>query len=252
MTSTEVRRIIRADERYHWNNEWLDSRQSFPATGNFNLFENAHGVLMVHNDDVVQAGEGLDRHQHRNAEILTWVLNGSVAHRDSEGVEGEIVPGVIQRMTAGRGIAHSERNGSTRRDNIPLRVVQMWVAPDTDDLDPSYQEGDLREQLASGELFVAASGMTRDRDSASVTLANRFAALHIAAPSAGDSIVLPAAAFGHLYVARGSVAIGDATLTAGDALRSTNGAPTELTAEANAEILFWEMHASFDINVNAS
>ena len=239
--------IIRAADRYQWNNEWLDSRQSFPATGNFNLFENAHGVLMVNNDDTVQAGEGLDRHRHRNAEILTWVLNGSVVHRDSQGVEGEITRGVIQRMTAGRGISHSERNGSSRRDNIPLRVVQMWVAPDTDDLDPSYQEQDLTDQLASGQLFVAASGMARDRETSAVSIANRFAALHIAAPRADASLTVPAAGFGHLYVARGAVALGDDTLHEGDAARFTNAGEQTITAVEDAEILYWEMHASFDV-----
>lgn len=239
--------IIRAADRYQWNNEWLDSRQSFPATGNFNLFENAHGVLMVNNDDTVQAGEGLDRHRHRNAEILTWVLNGSVVHRDSQGVEGEIKPGVIQRMTAGRGISHSERNGSSRRDNIALRVVQMWVAPDTDDLDPSYAERDLTSELAGGDLFVAASGMARDRATSAVSIANRFAALHIAAPKVGASVTLPAAGFGHLYLARGAVTLGDETLSQGDAVRFTGAGDQQITAVDDAEILYWEMHASFDV-----
>lgn len=249
MTDTAITpvHIIRSAERYHWNNEWLDSKQSFPATGNFNLFDNAHGVLMVNNDDTVLAGEGLDRHHHRNAEILTWVLNGSVVHRDSNGTEGKITPGIIQRMTAGRGIAHSERNGSSRTDNIPARVVQMWVAPDTDDLDPSYEEQDLTEQLAGGELFVAASGMERDVNTTAVTIANRFAALHIAAPKAGKSVTLPPARFGHLYVARGVLSFGEEILREGDAVRFTDAGAQTITAVDDAEILYWEMHAGFDL-----
>ncbi|MFW0791177.1 pirin family protein [Gordonia sp. CPCC 205333] len=237
--------IIRSDDRHQWNNEWLDSRQSFPATGNFDLYKNAHGILMVHNDDTVLAGEGLDRHQHRNAEILTWVLNGSVVHRDSRDAEGEITRGVIQRMTAGRGIAHSERNGSSRKDNIELRVIQMWVAPDTDDLDPDYEERDLTAELASGELFVAASGMARDRTTSAVRIANRFAALHIAALPAKMSATLPAAPFGHLYVARGAITFDGQTLTEGDAARFADVGSVEVTAVEDSEILYWEMHAGF-------
>ncbi|GAB20424.1 hypothetical protein GOEFS_115_00640 [Gordonia effusa NBRC 100432] len=243
MTTT----IIRSADRHQWNNEWLDSRQSFPATGNFNLYENAHGVLMVHNDDTMLAGEGLDRHQHHNAELLTWVLNGSVVHSDSQGTEGEITRGVIQRMTAGRGITHSERNGSSRADNVALRVIQMWVAPDTDDLEPSYEERDFTAELGSGELFVAASGMVRDRSTSAVRIANRFAALHIAALPAGRSTSLPPAPFGHLYVARGEVRVDGAALTEGDAARFRDAGSIEVKAVDDSEILFWEMHAGFDV-----
>ncbi|AZG45070.1 Putative quercetin 2,3-dioxygenase [Gordonia insulae] len=133
-------RIIRAAERDHWRNEWLDSRQSFPATGNFDLAANAHGVLMVHNDDRVQAGEGLDTHQHRDAEILTWVVDGTLRHRDSHGNTGTLAPGMVQRMTAGRGIRHAEGNASSRDEDQPLRVIQMWVAPEFSGLEPGYAE----------------------------------------------------------------------------------------------------------------
>ena len=104
--------VIRAAERDHWRSEWLESWQSFPATGNFDLTANAHGVLMVHNDDRVDAGEGLDMHRHRDVEIVTWVLEGVLRHRDSIGNEGLLKPGVVQRMTAGRGITHSEGNAT--------------------------------------------------------------------------------------------------------------------------------------------
>ncbi len=110
--------IIRADERHHWRNEWLESWQSFPATGNFDLAANAHGVLLVHNDDRVDAGEGLDRHQHRDAEIVTWVLDGALRHRDSAGNDGILKPGIVQRMTAAAG-------SPTARATPPA----VWTAP---------------------------------------------------------------------------------------------------------------------------
>lgn len=84
-TAAEAVRIVRSGQRYGWRNEWLDSRQSFPATGNFDLAAHAHGMLLVHNEDVVEAGAGFDTHQHLNTEIVTWVLEGTVVHQDSEG-----------------------------------------------------------------------------------------------------------------------------------------------------------------------
>ncbi|MFC0315010.1 pirin family protein [Gordonia phosphorivorans] len=237
-----------AADRHYWANEWLTSWQSFPATGNYDLFGNAHGVLVVHNDDVVAAGEGLDAHQHQNMEILTWVLEGAVAHRDSHGHELVLRPGTLGYMRAGRGITHSERNADTRYSGDRLRVVQMWVAPHSDGLDPAHAEYDVTEALASGEPVVVASGRDEHRETRAVEIANRFAALHVATPRAGQRIALPAAPFGHLYVARGQVAVNDAEpVTEGDALRTTAAGPLTVTAVEDSEILYWEMHAGFDV-----
>lgn len=235
--------IIRAAERHHWRNEWLESWQSFPATGNFDLAANAHGVLLVHNDDRVDAGEGLDRHQHRDAEIVTWVLDGALRHRDSTGNNGILKPGVVQRMTAGRGIAHSEGNATGRLDGTDLRVVQMWVAPDEAGLEPGYTEADVTDALANGELVVVVSGLSRHATTAPVTINNSAAALHVARMPAGKTVTLPAAPYGHLYVARGSVDVDGHTLGEGDAVRTRRAGEISLNSPGGAEILFWEMHA---------
>ncbi|MCX2962619.1 pirin family protein [Gordonia aquimaris] len=240
--------IIRAHERIHWRNEWLDSRQSFPATGNFDLAANAHGVLLVHNDDRVDAAEGLDMHQHVDTEILTWVVQGVAAHRDSTGTETTIRPGEIQRMTAGHGIRHSERNPAPRADPIALRVIQMWIAPDRLGLEPGYAQRDVSAVLDSGEPVVAASGMPEHADGPGIALSNRHAALHVARPTAGRSITLPGAPFGHLFVAVGHVSVADITgninLEAGDAIRFTGHDDIRLTAQNDAEILYWQMEST--------
>ncbi|GAA4752530.1 pirin family protein [Gordonia alkaliphila] len=237
-----------AADRHYWANEWLTSWQSFPATGNYDLFGNAHGVLVVHNDDVVAAGEGLDAHQHQNMEILTWVLEGAVRHKDSRGHELVMQPGTLGYMRAGSGITHSEKNADTSHRGERLRVVQMWVAPHSDGLEPSHAERDLAAALASGEPVVAASGRAEHRDSGAIEIANRFAALHLAQPRAGQTIELPAAPFGHLYVARGQVSVNGAEpIVEGDALRTTDAGPLTVTAVDDAEIVYWEMHAAFDV-----
>ncbi|MCF8572058.1 pirin family protein [Gordonia sp. HY002] len=246
--------VIESADRHFWANEWLTSRQSFPGTGNFDLFDNAHGVLVMHNDDVVDAGEGLDAHRHQNMEILTWVLDGAVTHRDSAGNTGTLPAGTLGVMSAGTGITHAETNAATRAERSPLRVVQMWVAPHTDGLPPQQSEHRFDDTLASGQPVIVASGRPEHEGSDVARIANRFAALHIARPLPGATIDLPGAPFGHLYVARGAVTV-DADgeqhgLGEGDAVRLTDSGAVQVTAAIDAdrpEILYWEMHASFDL-----
>ena len=234
---------IPGDQRHHWWNEWLDSKQSFPATGNYDLAANAHGLLMVHNEDTVFPGEGFDSHEHRNMEILTWVLDGTLEHTDSEGHSGLIRPGLIQRMSAGTGIRHTERNASSLTSRDKLRVVQMWIPPDADGRLPSYAELDVRDELASGELVCVASGMP---GRIGVSIGNRFATLHVARLQPGQSITVPDAPFGHVFVADGSAVFEDiGDVAQGDAVRLTGTGGHRVTASSASEIMIWEMHATF-------
>src|SRR5205807_4980652 len=137
---TEVKQAIDirlAPERCHTRAGWLDSHHSFSFGAHYDTSNTHHGLLLVSNDDVVQPGMGFLTHPHRDMEIVTWVLEGELEHKDSEGNTGVIVPGDAQRMSAGRGIYHSEINPSGQ---TPVRFIQMWVVPDTNHLDPGYQE----------------------------------------------------------------------------------------------------------------
>ncbi|UPW07301.1 pirin family protein [Gordonia terrae] len=244
--AVESRQVIRAADRHGFRSEWLDSRQSFPVTGNFDLTANAHGVLLVHNDDRVDAGEGFDAHFHRDAEIITWVLEGAVAHRDSFGNTGVITPGIAQRMSAGRGITHTEANASRRSEDRDLRVIQMWVAPEHAGGEPGYAERDFTTDLAAGGLVTVASGMPEHTDTTAISIKNPHAALHVARLGSGQSVILPPAPFGHLYVARGGVELDDGIqLAEGDALRTTDHGDVTVSATMDTEILFWEMHSTF-------
>ncbi|WP_299573740.1 pirin family protein [uncultured Williamsia sp.] len=240
--------VIRDQARHHWSDGSVTSAQSFPATGNFDLPANAHGVLMVHNEDVVDTGAGFDTHRHENVEIVTWVLEGAVEHRDFNGNSGILTPGLVQRMSAGRGITHSERNASTRAEDVAAHVVQMWLPPDGDGRDPSYAEHDFTDELAGGQLIPVVSGRAGHRGTTALDIGNRFVALHAARPRARQGVTLPAAPFGHLFVARGAVElVGTGRLDTGDAVRTTDADEIALIATDDAEILFWEMHASFDL-----
>ncbi|MFB7719807.1 pirin family protein [Nocardia sp. NPDC056100] len=243
---TAVVKVIRSADRHHWRNEWLDSRQSFPATGNFDLAANAHGLLMVHNEDFVDPGEGFDTHQHRDTEIITWVLEGSVVHQDSAGNSGIINPGLAQRMTAGTGILHSEKNGAGRYEKPTLHVVQMWLPPDESGLTPGYQEMDIAGELARNSLVTVASGIRRHRNETAITLHNKYAALHVARLEPGSTVTVPDAPFGHVFIARGQVEFeGSGRLEQGDAVRLTRIGGQSITAVEPSEVLVWEMHGEF-------
>ena len=113
-------------ERFHTEIDWLDSWHSFSFGPHYDPANTHHGLLLVSNDDVVRAGRGFGTHSHRDMEIVTWVLDGELEHRDSTGTVGIIYPGLAQRMSAGSGIQHSETNASATAD---VHLVQMWVAP---------------------------------------------------------------------------------------------------------------------------
>jgi redox-sensitive bicupin YhaK (pirin superfamily) len=160
-------------------------------------------------------------------EIVTWVLEGELQHRDSAGNQGVIGPGLAQRMSAGRGITHSEMNAS--RD-LPVHLVQMWVLPDVRGIDPGYEQRDIGDALATPELVAVASGRGHD---GAVTIHQHDAVLWAARLGSGDAVTLPDAPRA-------------GALGTGDAVRLTDAGPLVLTARPSAteqpttEILVWE------------
>jgi quercetin 2,3-dioxygenase len=246
--------VHRAAERKHTGLGWLESRHSFSFGRHYDPANINFGLLLVSNDDVVKAGMGFETHPHRDMEIVTWVLDGSLVHQDSEGHSGIIYPGLAQRMSAGTGILHSEKNDSWslggERHDRDVHFVQMWVYPDTRAIEPGYQQMDIGAELGpveagSGELVVVASGMDAHRDRRAISIQQRHAALYAARLRPGMAADLPAAPFVHLFVARGSVVLEDTgSLDTGDAARLTAAGGQRVTAgPAGAEILVWEMTA---------
>lgn len=250
MTVTESVDIRRAADRAATKISWLDSKHSFSFGGNYDPGNTHHGLLLVNNDDVVTPGSGFDTHPHRDMEIVTWVLRGSLVHQDSTGHTGVIYPGLAQRMSAGRGILHSEKNDSwtltgdpTHKE--PVHFVQMWVVPDESGVTPGYQQLEIDDELLRGKLTTIASGMPEHADDTAITIRNKYAALKGARLQPGDSVELPNAPYLHLFVPRGEVTLeGAGQLTEGDAVRFTASGGQRVTAVEPSEILIWEMHAS--------
>ena len=241
--------IRRADERFKTRIDWLDSKHSFSFSRHYDPKNTHHGLLLVNNDDIVKPGTGFETHPHRDMEIVTWVLTGSLVHQDSTGHSGVIYPGLAQRMSAGTGILHSEKNDSWRlqgeQHSEPVHFVQMWVVPDERGITPGYEQLEIDHDLLSGGLITVASGMGKHDGAAAIRIKNRYAALHAARLQAGQSVQLPEAPFLHLFVPRGTVTLeGAGTLRPGDAVRFTVTGGQRVTAAEPAEILVWEMHAT--------
>src|SRR5271165_910961 len=193
-TTLEVRR---AASRPRTRLGWLDSSHSFSFGRHYDPSNTHHGLLLVSNDDRVAAGTGFSTHPHQDMEIVTWVLSGRLEHKDSEGNEGELYPGLAQRMSAGRGIWHSEMNPSKSEQ---VHFVQMWVVPDTERVDPGYEQLDINRELGQGGLHTIASGKGHD---SAISIRQRDAVLWGGRLNAGEAVSVPDGAHAHLFVATG-------------------------------------------------
>jgi quercetin 2,3-dioxygenase len=240
--------IRRSADRHQTRIGWLHGRHSFDTGIDPLGADTHHGVLVVSNHDTIAPRSGFETHPHRNMEIVTWVLNGSLVHQDSAGHTGVIYPNLAQRMTA-TGIRHSEKNDRSAVNpgaDRPLDLIQMWVVPDEPEVVPGYEQLELDPSDLQGRLAVVASGMARDRDQAAIRIRNRYAALHVARLHPGDSVTVPDAPFAHVYLARGRMDLeAEGVLDAGDAARLTAAGERRLVAAEPSEVLIWEMHAVF-------
>lgn len=250
-------RVIRGHERATTTTAATTSEHSFSFGDHYDPSNTHHGVLLAHNDEIVTPGHGFDTHLHRETEIITWVTSGSLVHQDSEGHSGLIYPGLAQRMTAGRGIEHSERNdtwdlltagaapthAARTSGLVPVRFIAMWVLPDEPGLSPDYDQHDVTTDLEAGGLVTIAAG--DPSHDAAIRIANRGAALYAARLSPGEQVVTPSARFGHLFVVSGSVYLGEVTLHEGDAARTVDAGGEPIVGAGapgtRSEILLWSM-----------
>jgi len=231
--------VRRAGQRFHTRLPWLESHHSFSFSRHYDPANVGHGLLLVNNDDVVRAGTGFSTHPHQDMEIVTWVLSGDLEHKDSVGNLGLIYPGLAQRMSAGTGIWHSEMNPS-KGDEV--HFVQMWIPPDTERIDPEYEQLDINAELDKGGLVPIASGRGHD---AAIAIRQRDAVLWGGRLRPGETVAVPDARMAHVFVAAGRVGMeGAGGLSAGDAVRLVQAGSPRLVADdapGGAEVLIWEM-----------
>ena len=227
--------VQRAADRFLTDIGWLHSRHSFNFGHHYSPHHEGHGLLLVNNDDVVAPGGGFGTHGHRDMEIVSWVLSGRLEHRDSEGNHGVLYPGLAQRMSAGRGIRHSEMNAS---QDEPVHFVQMWVFPDAQGIQPGYEQRDLNADLAKGGLVAIASGQGHP---GAIRIHQRGAVLWGARLAAGATVTVPGAKNTHVFVPVGSGDLaGAGVLATGDAARLTDvDSPVFTAGPEGAELLVW-------------
>ncbi|MFT4096203.1 MAG: pirin family protein [Rhodoblastus sp.] len=231
--------LRRANDRGRANFGWLDSHHTFSFGEYHDPAHMGFGPLRVINDDRVAGGGGFPTHPHRDMEIVSYVLDGALAHKDSIGTGSVIKPGDVQRMSAGTGIAHSEFNASK---TDPVHFLQIWFIPEKRGLAPGYEQKNFDAASKRDQLRLVASPDGRD---GSVTI-QTDAALYVSLLGEGAKVSHRIAAGRGVWVqvARGSVAVGDLTLAEGDGLQVTDETQIEIVGKAaESEILLFDLGA---------
>ncbi len=229
--------VRRAADRFRTVAEGRDTRHSLSFGNHYDPANLRFGLLLCHNDDLVQPGHGYPDHPHSNIEIVTWVLSGELRHQDSRGHTGVITPGTVQTMSAGSGVVHAETVDAA---SGPTRFLQTWLLPDEPGGEPSYSSGAVSLSEAWTPVAGGADGAAR--------IAATGATFWAASPPRGGALEVPDVPHAHLFVADGQVTLTPASgdpveLTAGDAVRlRAEGAM--LAAGSTAHLLLWTFAAS--------
>jgi len=229
-------RVRKSEERGHFNYGWLDTHHSFSFGHYFDEEYTTYRHLRVLNDDTILAGQGFGTHGHDNMEIVTYVLDGALEHRDSMGTGSVLRAGGVQRMSAGTGITHSEFNASADED---LRLLQIWFLPRERGITPGYEEIQVDTDEKRGRLkkIVAPGGKDGVLD------IHQDVTVYASVLGEGESVVyeLPAGRGAWLQVARGSLRLGDVDLAEGAGAALEEVGRVEITAGSDAEFVLFEM-----------
>lgn len=228
--------IRKADQRGHGDHGWLNSWHTFSFANYYDPQHMGFRALRVINEDRVQPAEGFPTHPHHDMEIITYVLEGALEHKDSMGNGSVIVPGEVQRMSAGTGITHSEFNHS--RSKL-VHFLQIWILPDKDGVKPGYEQKFYPDEEKRGKWRLIASADGRDN---SVTI-NQDVNLYAALLDTGEEIVQVIAQNRHawLQVARGQVVVNGRKLAHGDGLAVSNEERLSVSGDGPAEVLLFDL-----------
>jgi redox-sensitive bicupin YhaK (pirin superfamily) len=229
-------RIRPADERGRFDHGWLDTRHTFSFAAYHDPEHMGFRDLRVINDDIIQGGQGFGAHGHRDMEIVTYVLDGELEHRDSTGGGSVLRHGDVQRMSAGRGIRHSEFNHSP---DHPLRLLQIWILPARAGIDPGYQEKHFPAAERADRLCLLASPDGRD---GSLTI-HQDVRVYAAELADGATAELALAPGRHAWVqvARGAVQLNGQALREGDGAAVSDEPGLALRAQGSAEVLVFDL-----------
>jgi len=225
-----------AHARGHADHGWLQSAHSFSFASYYDPAHMGYGNLRVINDDVVAAGGGFGMHPHRDMEIVTYVLEGSLAHKDSLGNGAAILPGEVQRMSAGTGILHSEFNHSKSED---VHLLQIWILPEANGIRPGYEQKKFDDASKRGVLKLVASPDGRE---GAVTI-HADAAIHAGLFDGDESatLALDPRRLAYVHLARGELTVNGQSLKAGDALMLDGETELSVGQGRGAEVLVFDL-----------
>jgi redox-sensitive bicupin YhaK (pirin superfamily) len=223
-------------ERGHFDHGWLNTFHTFSFDQYYDPRYMGFRQLRVINEDFVAAGRGFPMHGHRDMEIITYILEGALQHEDSMGNGSVIRPGDVQRMTAGTGVRHSEKNASSGER---VHLLQIWILPDTVGLEPGYEQKAFSEDERRGQLRLIASNNGRD---GSVTV-RQDVSVFASILGAGDSVRydMDEARYGWIQVARGAVRVNDVAAGQGDGAIAMGESSLDIVADEPAEILLFDL-----------
>lgn len=229
-------RILKSNDRGHANHGWLDSRFTFSFADYYDPEHVQFRTLRVMNDDHIAGGGGFPTHPHRDMEIVTYVLEGALAHKDSMGNGSVIRPGDVQYMSAGTGVAHSEFNASEKE---PVHMYQIWMFPDKKNYEPTYDQKNFAEAEKRGKLRLVVSPDGRE-GSVKIRQDNE---LYATVLGPGESVQHELKSDRHAYVqvARGSVKLNGKELETGDGAAISAEKLVELTGVNDAEVLLFDL-----------
>ena len=228
--------LRQSSDRGHANHGWLDSYHTFSFANYYDPNHMGFRALRVINEDWVQSGKGFGTHGHRDMEIITYVLDGVLEHKDSLGNGAVITPGEVQRMSAGTGIMHSEFNPDQTE---PVHLLQIWILPDRQGLQPSYEQRAFGLEERQGKLRLIAA---RDGREGAVTI-HQDVDLYSAVLQKGDrvSYQLQPNRYGWLQVAKGEVNLNGNALKAGDGVALSEAESLKIGTDTGAEILLFDL-----------
>jgi quercetin 2,3-dioxygenase len=229
-------KLRKSQERGHANHGWLDSYHSFSFAEYYDAAHMQYSALRVINEDLVAGGTGFGMHPHRDMEIITYILSGSLRHQDSMGNGSVIGVGDVQRMTAGTGVRHSEFNASA---DVPVHLLQIWIMPSQHNLIPSYEEKHFSRQEKENQWRLIVSPNGHDD---SITIHQDA---YVYATNLSHTQVLPITLkqgrCGYLQVAKGEVQLNNQLLQAGDAAMLEDAERFELQAQTDAELVYFDL-----------
>jgi hypothetical protein len=228
--------IRKSEERGAANHGWLDSRHTFSFGHYFDPAHTGFGPLLVINEDRVKPGQGFGTHGHRDMEIISYVLEGALEHKDSLGTGSVLHYGDVQRMSAGTGVRHSEFNHSREED---VHFLQIWIQPNQAGIPPSYEEKHFAPESKTGKLRLIASSDGRDGS----VLIHQDAALYASILNGADALEhrLEAGRSAYVHVIRGSVSVNGTALKGGDAAKISGETLVKLDKAEAAELLLFDL-----------